>query len=325
MFYFFCMFRWIQTSLFGPKEEAPEPARTVKATRPTARKAPLKISVPPSAPTAFLDRWSALNPALTFDKQVEVILVPRLRQGWRLEWRRGDARTSYARLRIPAAFLQAPDEVVRAMGEWARLVMASRGKVRSVQARPARQLLEKTIHAWLDQHASLDTRSRSLSRARAERRLDRLDPKGRHHDLDAILAAINVEYFAGALKARITWSRRWGGLSTQSHAKDAEGNPYNLITISRGYDSPLATADIVGGVVYHECLHIAVPPREVTETSANRGRRVVHGREFRRREREYRHYEAWRLWHAKVLPGIIRRGDQENNAGSPQKKAKKTK
>ena len=304
------MFKWLQLSLFGPKDEAPEPPRTVKATRPIPpelRRAPLKPSVSKPAPTAFLDRWSALNPK----GDIELVPVPRLRQGWRLEWRRGE----YARLRVPAALLTAPDEVLAALATWARLVMTSRGKVKSAAARPARQGLEKVLHAWIDSHAAQDPRTRTLTRARAERRLDRLEPKGKYHDLEAIFDAINREYFAGAGrdsevgKAKITWSKRWGGLSTQTHAKDAEGNAYPLITISRGYDSALASAEMVGGVVYHECLHIAVPPQEVTETSSNRGRRVVHGREFRRRERQYRFYEEWRAWHAKVLPGIIRRGE----------------
>jgi hypothetical protein len=54
--------------------------------------------------------------------------------------------------------------------------------------------------------------------------------------------------------------------------------------------------------VYHECLHIAVPP------AIRDGRRVVHGREFRRREKEYRFYEEWRRWHAEKLPSIISAG-----------------
>lgn len=295
------MFKWLQLSLFGPKEEAVEPAHAVKATRPDPRKAPLKT---PAAPAAFLDRWTSLNP----QGDIELVPVPRLRQGWRLEWRRGDR----ARLRAPAAILAAPDQILGTLAAWARLVMTSRGKVKSALAhkekRAARQALEKTLHAWLDQHAAQDPRTRTLARARAERRLDRLEPRGKHHDLQAIFDAVHREYFAGKPegdevgKARITWSKKWGGLSTQSHAKDAGGKAYPLITISRGYDHPSASAEMVGGVVYHECLHIAVPPRE------GEGRRVVHGREFRRREREYRFYEEWRAWHAKVLPGIIRRG-----------------
>ncbi len=110
------------------------------------------------------------------------------------------------------------------------------------------------------------------------------------------------KYFGGVLQARITWSRRWGGLSTQSTQQDAAGRPYALITVSRGYDHPSATPEIVAGVVYHECLHIIVPPE------LRNGRRVVHGAEFRRREKQYRHYELWRQWHARMLPGILRRG-----------------
>jgi hypothetical protein len=116
-----------------------------------------------------------------------------------------------------------------------------------------------------------------------------------------------AEYFgaeSGIGTVRITWSKRWGGLSTQTSAHDERGTPYALLSISRGYDHPSATAEIVGGVVYHECLHVVVPPQEGT------GRRIVHGREFRRREKEYRFYAAWRKWHAEKLPGIIRRGSK---------------
>jgi hypothetical protein len=288
--------RWIQQSLFGPKDETPEPRGSVKASRPAPRKAPLKTSRTSSLPDTFLARWRALCPR----DDVDVALVARLRQGWRIEWKRGER----ARLRVPAAFLTAPDAVVGALGQWAGLALQRR----SPQRNAARKELERTLHAWLESHAAHDARSQTLTRGRAARRLDRLQPQGRHHDLEAILAAINREYFGGALEARITWSRRWGGLSTQSHAKDADGGRYALITISRGYDHPSATADIVGGVVYHECLHIAVPPHEASQTEGG-GRRVVHGREFRRREKEYRFYAEWRKWHAEQLPRIIRRGD----------------
>lgn len=289
------MLRWIQQSLFGPRPEPEEPAKSVVRAAPSENAAPrprplVATSSAAPVPETFLARWRALCPR----DDVEIALVPRLRQGWRIEWKRGER----ARLRVPAAFLQAPDAVLGALGRWADIVLSRK----SPQRRAARKELEKTLHAWIESHAAGDARSQKLTRGRAARRLDRLQPQGRHHDLDAIFAAINAEYFGGALEAKLTWSRRWGGLSTQTHAKDADGKSYALITISRGYDHPSAGADIVGGVVYHECLHIAVPPDE------SGGRRVVHGREFRRREREYRFYEAWRKWHAEQLPRIIRRG-----------------
>jgi hypothetical protein len=189
------------------------------------------------------------------------------------------------------------------LATWARLAMQRKSPARAAE----RRALEKALHAWIEARHGEDAQAIKLKRGRAARRLERLNPKGRHHDLDAILAAVIAGYFAGhpgLEKARITWSRRWGGLSTQTIAHDAQGNPYPLLNISRGYDHPSATPEIVGGVVHHECLHVVVPPQD------GNGRRVVHGREFRQREKEYRFHAAWRKWHAEKLPGIIRRGDK---------------
>ena len=48
-------------------------------------------------------------------------------------------------------------------------------------------------------------------------------------------------------------------------------------------------------VVFHEMLHQAVPAVE------RDGRRVVHGREFRARERAYPDFERARLWEERHL------------------------
>jgi hypothetical protein len=268
--------RWLQTSLFGG----------------AAAKSPPSLA--PLLDFVLAARWKNACAGL----EVELIPVPRLRQGWRLEWRRGLSGQRSARLRVPKAFEEAPDDVLHMLASWARLAMQRKSPAR----RTERLALEKSLHGWIENRHKGDAHVRKLVDGRATRRLARLNPKGRHHDLEAILAAINAEYFGGALTARITWAARWGGLSTQTTAPDGKGGAYPLLTISRGYDHPSATAAIVGGVVYHECLHIAVPPEE------KGGRRVIHGREFRRLEKEYRNYEEWRAWHRDALPRIIRRG-----------------
>jgi hypothetical protein len=126
-------------------------------------------------------------------------------------------------------------------------------------------------------------------------------PVGKVHDLDKVFAAINETYFQGELQARITWSNRVGGLSFHSKRKDPlTGEEVNLISISRGYDFENCPLYAVAGVVYHECLHIVIPPVVVN------GRRVVHGRNFRQRERRYIYYEQWIRWHKEVLPKNIR-------------------
>jgi hypothetical protein len=132
-------------------------------------------------------------------------------------------------------------------------------------------------------------------------RIPPIKPKGNYHDLNDILAAVNETYFDGSLTCRITWSNRVGGLSFHSMRKDpVTGEDFHLISISKGYDAANCPKYAVAGVVYHECLHIVIPVEE------KNGRRVVHGRIFRQRERRYIFFDEWIKWHKEVLPKNIR-------------------
>src|SRR5574344_767659 len=124
-----------------------------------------------------------------------------------------------------------------------------------------------------------------------------IQPKGTYYDLDQVLAAVNETYFSGELECRITWSRRFGGLSFHSIRKDPiTEEPVHVISISRGYDTANCPLYAIAGVVYHECLHIKIPVEQ------KNGRRVVHGREFKRCEKKYIFYDEWMHWHKTVLP-----------------------
>jgi len=225
----------------------------------------------------------------------------RLWESWRVAWQRRDESL---RLSVPAHLEEAPREVKSALLEWAVLV-SRRNHRRDAGLRHRRAELETLIREHLQGPVSSQGGptgpAAALRLARNHRRMERLRPAGSHHDLDEIFRMVNQRYFQGSLQARLTWSSRLGGLSTHTMARDGEGEPYHLITISRGYDDPEVTPEILGGVVYHECLHIAIPPRR------ENGRRVVHGPDFRRREREYEHYELWRRWHRHGLPLALRR------------------
>ena len=132
-------------------------------------------------------------------------------------------------------------------------------------------------------------------------RLPPIRPQGKYHNLVDVLAAINDTYFDGTLTCRITWSNRIGGLSFHSLRKDpVTGEDFHLISISRGYDAANCPLYAIAGVVYHECLHIVIPIEE------RHGRRIVHGREFRQREKRYIYYDEWIKWHKEVLPRNIR-------------------
>ena len=132
-------------------------------------------------------------------------------------------------------------------------------------------------------------------------RLPPIRPKGKYFNLDDVLEAINHTYFEDSLQCRITWSNRVGGLSYHSMRKDPlTGEEFHLISISKGYDAANCPLYAGAGVVYHECLHVVIPVEE------KNGRRVVHGRVFRQRERQYIYYDEWIKWHKEVLPRNIR-------------------
>jgi hypothetical protein len=52
-------------------------------------------------------------------------------------------------------------------------------------------------------------------------------------------------------------------------------------------------------VVFHEMLHQAVPAREAN------GRRIVHGPEFRRRERAYPEFARAKAWEERNLSLLL--------------------
>jgi hypothetical protein len=285
-----------QLSLFDPDPPAPPEApapEEVRARVPPPSEA-LRILPPEPAAPPSPASFAALCTGPYAHVTVE--LATRLRDSWRVTWTR---RHEGLLLRLPSALGEAPEEIKRAALRWAVLV-SKRSRKPDPLLKIERRALEEALRDHLK--AAADHGPRRKRRLAANgRRLDRLNPRGRSHDLETILAAINAEYFGGALEARITWASRLGGLSTHRLAEDDQGRPYHLLTISRGYDCPEVTPEILGGVVYHECLHIAVPPRK------EGGRRVVHGRDFRLRERQYRFYREWMEWHRHGLPKALRR------------------
>ncbi len=229
---------------------------------------------------------------------IEVCLKPKLWDSWRAAW---TPRKETLRLEIPEIFSNAPLPVKQSLLQWAVLV-SRRDTKKKPELKAERRRLETDIRAYLlTPTEAIGPKLHARKVARNQRKLSRLTPQGRHHDLSASFQRVNTTYFENALQARPTWSARLGGLSTHSLAQDANGQTYHLITISRGYDSADVTADILDGVMYHECLHAAIPP--ITRN----GRRVVHGPEFKKRERAYAHFEVWRNWHRDGLPKSLRR------------------
>lgn len=112
---------------------------------------------------------------------------------------------------------------------------------------------------------------------------------GRFHDLKDAFDSVNAEYFDGRITSRITWGRS-GALRVRRRTLGGYYREADLIRINPVLDRRSVPRYIVEFIVYHEMLHadMGVEERE--------GRRCVHTKEFRRRERLFRHYERATAW-----------------------------
>jgi len=173
--------------------------------------------------------------------------------------------------RVHHMFLEAPPEVVRALA-----VFAGAGREVAARRREAGGRIDDYVR---------------LHRARiGEPRPVRLHARGEVHDLQAIFDRLNAEHFADQVEARIGWGPRRGGgrrrtIKTGVYVQDAR-----LIRIHPALDRVEVPEAYVAAVVFHEMLHQVVP------AVVRNGRRIVHGPEFRRRERAYPHHEWARRW-----------------------------
>jgi hypothetical protein len=130
-------------------------------------------------------------------------------------------------------------------------------------------------------------------------RADRLDARGRVHDLQAVFDRLNAEHFEGRIEARIGWGPVRGGRRRRTVKTGVYVQDARIIRIHPTLDRPAVPGFYVAAVVFHEMLHQAVPAREAG------GRRVVHGPEFRKRERAYPDHERAKLWEERNLALLL--------------------
>jgi len=173
------------------------------------------------------------------------------------------------RLRVHHLFLGAPPDVARALGAF------------TASGRPAaRREASRRIEAWVKEQ-----RDRIAAPPARE-----LHARGRFHDLQEMLDRLNAEHFGGAVRARIGWGRSGIRPGRRSIKTGVYLHHARAIRIHPALDREDVPAYYVEAVVFHEMLHEVVPLGE------RGGRRVVHGPEFRRRERRFPGYARARAW-----------------------------
>jgi predicted metal-dependent hydrolase len=122
-----------------------------------------------------------------------------------------------------------------------------------------------------------------------------INVRGRYHNLKDIFDLLNKRYFHDRIKALITWGKkrsRWykGKRTLGSYDKMA-----NMIRINPLLDQKSVPRYFVEFVVYHEMIHADM------QTKKDAARRLVHNKEFKKRELLFEKYEKAIQWEKRYL------------------------
>jgi len=179
-------------------------------------------------------------------------------------------RENQAQVRVSDVLADAPPLVHDALAE---ILLAQ-----LFRRRPSREARECYLaHVF---KPAVRLRIDEARRQRGKKQL--LPPRGRHFDLEEIFAVLNQKFFRGEFPAaRVGWSRR-RSRRILGHYDDA----HRTITITRWFDAPSISRDLVEYVVFHEMLHMRFP------TERRGHRRVMHSPEFRKAEKRFPKYET---------------------------------
>jgi hypothetical protein len=195
--------------------------------------------------------------------------------------------------------------------------MVSQSRVRgTLQVRVNMMFLdapERIRHALVDFVARGDERASgivseyieaNLYRIRASRPVTiPLRTRGRVHDLQAVLAGVNAQYFGGAHgEVLVTWGRRTrpSGEKRDTIKLGSYSAEERLIRVHPALDRKWVPRYFLSYIVYHELLHHVIP-------AGTSGRRdTVHPPELLRREREFRYYERAIAWEQRNLGRLLR-------------------
>lgn len=125
---------------------------------------------------------------------------------------------------------------------------------------------------------------------------------GRYFNLKEIFDRLNARHFRGVLRGyTIRWGRARRRRPLRYFIFGSIDDARKLITIHPLLDAPYVPPWFLDFIVYHEMLHAVVP-----EEPLPGGRRRLHTREFRRRERQFPHFHRASRWERENLLRFLR-------------------
>ena len=215
----------------------------------------------------------------------------RMVRGWHISLNRLPGRRP---LTIPMFLINAPEPVKKALIAWAFLPIDNKRK-RSKEEQQRRKHIEEFIYKHLNEHGLLKP---SISRIGREKLSH--ETTGNKFDLKEIYTRINTSYFDNKIKAYLRWGIPGSTTSYQTVRRSKDGSCWNLITIADIYNHTVIPQFAIESVMFHEMLHIAIPPYR------RNGKNVIHGKEFKAAEKLFPHFERWREWENDELKLILK-------------------
>ncbi len=172
-------------------------------------------------------------------------------------------------VRAHRMFLDAPEEVIRAIGDW----IAGRRRRRD------------TVQEFIDAN------QHRIRPGEAGARRTILRPVGKVYDLRELAASLNERLLEHRSNAEVTWGRKLTRRVVRAVQLGSYDPIRNVITISRRLDQRDVPRCMVEFVLYHEMLHEVLGIGERPD-----GRREIHGSLFRLMEQTFPDYEKARAY-----------------------------
>lgn len=178
------------------------------------------------------------------------------------------------RLRISDLLADAPLEVIEAL-------------IRLLMAQVFQMPQDEAARALYDQYIRQPFMEERHYNARMQRGRKKLTgPLGKFFDLNHSFDRVNQAYFSPRLKRpTLSWSPYRSRRRLGYHEER-----YDLIVISRWLDRRSVPVYVLDYVMYHEMLHIAIPPER------KNARRIVHSKAFQEREKAFQQYDKAIDW-----------------------------
>ena len=123
----------------------------------------------------------------------------------------------------------------------------------------------------------------------------KINTQGNYHNLGEIYDSLNRDYFQEKLSCPITWGTGRARYAVRKRTLGSYSRHANIIRINTTLDRKHVPRYFIEFVIYHEMLHADMDP------TVKNGRNIVHSREFRGREKQFRDYERALNWEKKKI------------------------